>query len=91
MTYEDSRDCNRVLASHQEDLADMITAEFTSDEMCFFMKYCPVKTSLTSVGGDTGMFSKYLSVIVAYFYDFINIVMFLKNCSCHVCIQLAKH
>lgn len=52
LPYEQSRHCSRVVAAHHEDLVDMVTAEFTSDEMCFFMKYCSAQPSVVPVGGD---------------------------------------
>uniref|UniRef100_A0A1B6I9E6 Pulmonary surfactant-associated protein B n=1 Tax=Homalodisca liturata TaxID=320908 RepID=A0A1B6I9E6_9HEMI len=54
LPFEESRHCSRVVASHHEELTDMVLAEFTSDEMCFYMKYCTPTPSavVTLSGGD---------------------------------------
>uniref|UniRef100_A0A1B6M406 Pulmonary surfactant-associated protein B n=1 Tax=Graphocephala atropunctata TaxID=36148 RepID=A0A1B6M406_9HEMI len=55
LPFEESRHCSRVVASHHEDLTDMVLAEFTNDEMCFYMKYCtatPSPQATNLIGGD---------------------------------------
>lgn len=58
LEYEDSRHCSRLLDAHHEDLADMVTAEFTGEEMCYYMKYCTPPSSLDALAnagvGDVG-------------------------------------
>lgn len=58
LEYADSRHCSRLLDSHHEDLTDMVTAEFTGEEMCYYMKYCTPASSMDALAiagvGDVG-------------------------------------
>ncbi|XP_054258859.1 prosaposin isoform X2 [Macrosteles quadrilineatus] len=57
LPFDTSRHCSRLVYQHWEDLTDMAVAEFTSDEMCLYLKYCPAKDTHTQAvssvsGGD---------------------------------------
>lgn len=61
LPFDTSRHCSRLVYQHWEDLTDMAVAEFTSDEMCLYLKYCPAKDTHTQAvssvsGGDVGQF-----------------------------------
>jgi len=54
LPFDTSRHCSQLVHQHWEDFTDMVVAEFTSDEMCLYLKKCPVSESQhsTPIGGN---------------------------------------